>query len=271
MLDTARVNQAEGEVPATEAERQHFEHRLQQAQRLESVGLLARGVVHDFSNILQSVIGNAQLALEDLPSGGGVRESVEAILEAARRGSDLTQRLLSYARSAPMAVEPVEVSSLAIGMRPLLESVIRHRCKLVFELADAPAPAEINRAQIEQVLLNLVANAATACGEGGVVRVITGRETLTEPLPDAPLPGAAIEAGTYVTLSVVDNGRGMDAATMARMFEPFFAGESNGCGLGLTAVWGIVRGHRGGLRVTSAPGQGSAFHIYLPAAEWPSA
>ena len=249
-----------------ETERLNLERRLQETQKLESLGVLAGGIAHDFNNLLVSILGNAELALLDLAPEAPARPTVEQIVLAAHRAADLTRQLLAYAGKGRFVVQPLSLNAIVEEMTHLLHASIPKHVTLQYHLAEGLPAIEADATQIRQVIMNLVVNAAEAIGsEGGVVRIASGMMRADRAYLRSLVQGDDLPEGTYVFLEVSDNGRGMDAATQTRIFEPFFTTKATGRGLGLAAVLGIVRGHRGGLRVYSEPGRGSSFKLLLPA------
>jgi PAS domain S-box-containing protein len=239
-----------------------LEQKISQTQKIESLGVLAGGVAHDFNNLLVAILGNADLALQHAITDPTVRQAVEAIRTASLRASELTNQLLAYSGRGQLEVGAVEIAPL---VREMISLLLPGRIgTLELELADV-APVRADAAQIRQVVMNLVTNAFDALtGGGGVVRIRTRHVDLTgEP---HSLDVITAPPGQYVTIEVGDSGVGMDTSTRRKIFDPFFTTKQTGHGLGLAAVLGIVRGHRGGLRLFSEPHQGSVFEVLLPAA-----
>lgn len=247
-------------------ERRHLEARMRQAEKLESLAILAGGVAHDFNNLLTGVLGNAGLALLDLPEDSPARYSIEKIQESARHAAELAAQMLAYSGKGRFTVEPVQLCDLVQEMKGLLEAATGPGISVDYELADDLPLVQGDPAQLKQVLLNLVINASEAIGQQeGVIRV---QAEQARPAPeffaDAHLQGRT-DAERYTLLRVADSGCGMDAETSEQVFDPFFSTKFTGRGLGLAAVLGIVRGHDGSIRVRSRPGQGSTFEVLLPA------
>jgi PAS domain S-box-containing protein len=250
-----------------ELKRAELEACLRQKERLESLGALAGGVAHDFNNLLTGVLGNASLALMDLPPNSPAYEPMRQIEAAALRGAELTQQLLAYSGKGKFVVQPVDLSRLVEDLGPLLQGVLPGRALLRAEpTADVP-PFEADAEQVRQVVVNLVSNAAEALpGSGGVITLRTGLLDAAAPFPAAPGVGDEAPPGRYVYLEVEDTGRGMDEATRRQLFEPFFSTKPGGRGLGLPAVLGIVRSHHGAIQVDSEPGRGTAVRVLFPVA-----
>jgi|HubBroStandDraft_1064217.scaffolds.fasta_scaffold00952_13 two-component system cell cycle sensor histidine kinase/response regulator CckA len=249
-------------------ENRRLEAQVQHAQRLQSLGILAGGLAHDFNNLLTIIMGNARIALLDLPPGSPVVENLAEIETATSRAAELTSQMLAYSGKGQFTLQAVNLSRLAEETANLLQTVIPKKTAIQFNLQN-PLPAiEADPAQIRQIAMNLITNAAEAIGEtGGVVRVTTGmvdadRAYLSSTYFDDHLP-----AGRYVYLEVWDTGCGMSPETLAQIFDPFFTTKFTGRGLGLAAVIGIVRAHHGALKVSSQPGLGSTFRLLFPATD----
>ncbi len=251
-----------------EKERRRLEQRIHQAQRLESLGVLAGGIAHDFNNLLMGILGNADLTLMKLPPESPIRPSVQKIETAALRASELTNQMLAYSGKCQFVIEPLNLSKVVEEMAHLLETVITKKAVLKFNFSPDLPLMEGDAAQIRQVIMNLITNASDAIGEkSGVITVTTGvmkadRRYLLKTYLDDELP-----EGYYVYLEVSDTGCGMDRQTKSKIFDPFFSTKFSGRGLGLAAVLGIVRGHKGAIRVYSEPGKGTTFKVLFPCKE----
>ena len=245
-----------------------FREKMEQTQKLESLGVLAGGIAHDFNNLLMGVLGNADLALDELSPHNPARESLEDIVTSAKRAADLCRQLLAYSGKGRFLIEPLDLNGLVEEMLGLLEISISKTAVLKLELAPELPAVEADATQIRQVLMNLVTNASEAIGaRSGIISVTTGAMDCDEAyLTDTYLEDE-LEGGTYVFFEVSDTGSGMDAETRDRIFDPFFSTKFTGRGLGLAAVLGIVRGHRGAIRVYSEPGRGTTFKVLFPASE----
>ncbi len=276
-LSTTRPNLIRGsmtdisERKRMERERQEFEAQVQQAQKLESLGVLAGGIAHDFNNLLVGVLGNATLALEELEDGHPVRERLKQIDLSASRASELTNQLLMYAGKSRLKQELTDLNQLLPEVEKLLGAAVSKKTRLRYELAPEPLFVLGDRSQIQQVAMNLITNASEAMdAQGGTVTVHTAVENVTAgAAPAGTGTGSAAKAGTYHALEVVDEGPGIDEEARGRILEPFFSTKFTGRGLGLATVSGIVRSHRGLLRVDSRPGHGASFKVLFPAAEQP--
>lgn len=249
-------------------ERRRLEERLRQAAKLESVGLLAGGVAHDFNNLLTGVLGNATLAFDTIPQANPARPLLESVIKATERAADLTRQLLAYAGKGRFIVQPVDVSDLIREIAQLIRTSIPRSVQVEVDLAPDLPPVEADATQLQQLVMNLVINGAEAIGErNGSVRITTARQNVDEAWLRTSDVAGEIGPGEYVHIEVQDTGCGMDADTRKRIFDPFFTTKFTGRGLGLAAVLGIVRGHKGAIKVYSAPGRGSTFKIILPAAQ----
>lgn len=253
------------ELKAVERYRQEMETKMQQAQKFESLGILAGGIAHDFNNLLTAILGNAGLVRMHLEEHSVVGEIVHEIELAAKRAADLTQQMLAYAGKGRFIVQPLNLSHLVQEMAKILRNVVSKKANFQFNLAEDLPPVEADGTQIRQVVMNLITNASEALqDQEGVIRIHTQIvELTTEMLADCLLHDSA-KPGRHVMLEVSDTGAGMDAATMQRIFDPFFTTKFTGRGLGLSAVLGIIRGHRGTIKVTSHVGEGTTFQVFLP-------
>jgi two-component system cell cycle sensor histidine kinase/response regulator CckA len=251
-----------------EEERLVLERQLQQSQKLESLGVLAGGIAHDFNNILTGVLGNAELALAELSPSAPGRENLLEITQASHRAAALCRQMLAYSGRGKFASELIDLNALVEDMLGLLKSAISKKALLTLNLAEDLPPVEGDPSQLGQVIMNLVINASEAIGDrDGVITISTGaRECSREYLRDS-YARQDLAPGFYLTLDVSDTGCGMDQGTKERLFEPFFTTKFTGRGLGLAAVVGIVRGHKGALKVESEPGEGTTFRIRFPTAE----
>jgi PAS domain S-box-containing protein len=249
-----------------EEEQRRLERRVQESQRLESLGVLAGGVAHRFNNLLVGIMGNASLAREMVPGESPARPALEGIEHAAQQAAELCGQMLSFSGRGRFVVEPVDLSRAIEAMKPLLEVTAAGGAALHSELTpDLPA-IEVDAAQLRQLVLNLVSNAVDATDNPtGVITITTGARRCGPQDWAEAHQAEDLPAGLYVYLQVRDRGCGMERATLGRIFEPFFTTKFTGRGLGLAAVLGIVRGHRGAIQVESAPGQGATFRVFFPA------
>jgi hypothetical protein len=251
-------------------ERARLEADLLDARRMEGVGRLAGGIAHDFRNLLTPVLANASLIADGEVGGpAGAVELAREIQDAAQKASALTGQLLAFARRQRLEVRTLDLAEVLSGLEPILRRLIREDVRLRFELAGGLPAVRADRSQLEQVVVNLVANARDAMPEGGEVTVTT-RLAEVDGAEAAARPGA--RAGRHVVLSVADTGVGMTEEVRQQVFDPFFTTKAQGAGtgLGLATVYGVVTQGGGHVRVESAPGRGATFHVYLPAAVGPA-
>ncbi len=258
----------------TERKRMAEEHRkieaqMRQVQRLESLGVLAGGIAHDFNNLLTAILGNADLALRTLSPVSPARQRVEEIAKASQHAADLCRQMLAYSGKGRFVLGRYDLSEIVREMGQILEVSISKNAVVRYSLAEGLPAVEADVTQIRQILMNLITNASEALGEArGVITVVTGvmecdEAYLSESYLNDRLPG-----GRYVSIEVSDTGAGMDEETRGRLFDPFFTTKFTGRGLGLAAVLGIVRGHKGAIKVYSEVGKGTNFKILLPAVDW---
>ena len=248
-------------------ERARIERKLQESQKLESLGVLAGGVAHDFNNLLTAIIGNVNLARMDAADGSPLAESLDQAERAAERAADLCQQMLAFSGKGRFLLQPLAISALVRDTAELLRTSLSRKIEIDLQLA-ADLPAVLGDAtQMRQIAMNLLINAGEAIGDSkGTISVVTGViRPAAEWFADAQVVPETPEE-EYVFLEVRDSGCGMNAETLARVFEPFFTTKFTGRGLGLAAVLGILRGHRGALKVTTDIGHGTTFRLLLPAA-----
>lgn len=244
---------------------------LNQAERLRSVGVLAGGIAHDFNNLLTGILGQASLVQLRLKQNRPIEKNVESVIKAAEHAADLTQKLLAYAGKGRFELRVFDLNQLLADNRQFLQTLIPPRVRFVLRPFEQPAYVEADTGQMQQVVMNLILNAANACVEkGGEVRVQIRPLTITPTTHPPTVAETSLAPGDYQMLTVEDTGIGMDEAVLAHIFEPFFTTRENGRGLGLSATLGIIQAHHGGLHVVSAPGIGTKFTVYLPAAKPPA-
>jgi PAS domain S-box-containing protein len=248
-----------------EEERELLERRLQQTQKLESLGILAGGIAHDFNNLLTGILGHISLLRMHPSCSPEIAQHAHHVEIAAARAADLCRQMLAYSGKGRFSVRRLELDELVRETTQLLELSIAKKTSLALTLRAPRATVEADATQLQQVVMNLVLNASEACEDHeGVVEVTTGVAAVThEELRDAFL-APDLPGGNYVFVQVSDNGSGMSPDTLARIFDPFFTTKFTGRGLGLSAVLGIVRGHSGAIRVESALGRGTTFRVLLP-------
>jgi PAS domain S-box-containing protein len=253
-------------------ERRRLEAQMQHVQKLESLGVLAGGIAHDFNNLLVGVLGHAGLALTEVDASSPAHDRIQQIQTTAQRAAELTNQMLAYSGKGRFVLQSADLSDIVGEMTHLLRTAIAKNAEIVLDLDRALPAFDGDPAQVRQVIMNLITNASDAIGTApGTITVLTGRMAVTREYLSGTWIGADLPEGDYVFAEVRDTGSGMDAATMARIFDPFFTTKFTGRGLGLAAVLGIVRGHKGGIRITSEPGKGTSFRVLLPATTTPIA
>ncbi len=251
---------------AAEQKRRRLEAKMQQAQKLESLGVLAGGIAHDFNNLLAAMLGNTSLARQALGPAAPAAEWLEDAEQAAQRAAELCQQMLAYAGRTRVRTEPLDLSHLVAEMANLLEISISKSATLRYELGRELPAVEADATQLRQVLMNLIVNASDAIGNRvGEIHLRTGTLDADAISLRHALGGGELPAGRYAYMEVADTGAGMDAATRERIFDPFFTTKETGRGLGLAATLGIVRGHRGAIELKSAVGSGTRIRVLLPA------
>jgi two-component system cell cycle sensor histidine kinase/response regulator CckA len=251
-----------------QAEREQMQSKLLQTQKLESLGVLAGGIAHDFNNLLTGILGNAGLALLRLEASSPARECIQRVIGASERAAELTRQMLAYAGKASFEIRPISLSEHILETTHHLTATISKKVSFDLRLGDGLPAVEVDPAQIQQLAMNLIINAAESCGDGpGTVMVSTRQTNVEKGQHEQWFTGETLSPGCYVCLEVQDSGCGMDEETVAKIFDPFFSTKFTGRGLGLSTVLGIVRAHRGSLQVKSSPGQGSTFKVLLPASQ----
>jgi signal transduction histidine kinase/ActR/RegA family two-component response regulator len=249
-----------------DAERAELQLRLQNAQKLESLAVLAGGIAHDFNNLLCGVLGHADLVLLDTPSSEPAYESLNQIRSSALRASELCRQMLAYSGRGHFWIAPLSLNTLVEEMAQLLHSAVSRKAQLRFHLDTNLPKVQGDSSQLRQVLLNLVVNASEALEDrSGSIHIRTAQRTCSRRDLASPYAPAELAPGLYAALEVTDTGCGMDETTRERLFDPFFSTKFMGRGLGLAAVIGIVRGHRGAIQVETQPGAGTLIRVLLPA------
>jgi len=243
-----------------------LEEQLRQAQKMESIGQLTGGIAHDFNNLMAVILGNLELLAEDLPGNAAALQKIDTAIRSTLRGSDLTQRLLAFARQQSLAPKLTQIDDLIRSMRDLLLRPLGPAIEVRFDLAGGLQPAEIDQARLETSLLNLVINARDAMPEGGRLTIATANVAIG---PDDIRQSEGLTPGDYILISVSDDGAGMTAEVRARAFDPFFTtkGIGKGTGLGLSMVYGFVKQSGGHVELASEVGRGTTVMIYLPVAK----
>ncbi len=254
-----------------EADRLVLERQIQHAHKLESLSVLAGGIAHDFNNLLMTILGNADLALLDIPADSPARECIVEIEQATRRAAGLARQMLAYSGKGKFVLASLGLAELVAELAPLIEASIAKTIRIDYELApDLPRFAG-DATQIRQVIMNLIINAAEAIGDqSGWIRIgaeVVDCERLDLDELEQALPvghTSPLAEGRYLVVEVRDNGCGMTRATIAKIFDPFFTTKFTGRGLGMSAVLGIVRGHAGALAIRSELGEGTSFRVLFP-------
>ncbi|MCF8034123.1 MAG: response regulator [Desulfarculaceae bacterium] len=262
------VSQDISAIKRAQSDRLQIEKQLQQVQKLESLGVMAGGIAHDFNNMLMGILGNAELARLDLAGESPLRHYLEQIETAAKRLADLTNQLLAYSGRGRFVIKTVNLSRLIGEINELLKTVVSKQAVMRLQTQDDLPAVEADITQMRQLIMNLITNASDALEErSGTITISTGvtevdRAYLADTFIEEELP-----PGAYVHLEVSDTGVGMDKATQAKIFDPFFTTKFAGRGLGLAAVLGIIRGHKGAIKIYSEPGQGTSIKVLLPATD----
>jgi len=250
------------------SEQPDLEVKVRHAQKLESVGVLAGGIAHDFNNLLCGILGGVELAMDELEPDHEARVDLETVQRTARDATELCRQLLAYSGKGRFVVEPLDLSEMIRSIGQLLRVSAGKNVVLRCELDRSVPTVQADASQMRQVVVNLVVNASEAIeGRAGTVTVTTGVMDCDERYLKTTYFDDELPPGRYVFIEVADTGKGMSAETKLRLFDPFFSTKFAGRGLGLAAVQGIVRGHRGTIKVYSEPGSGSTLKVLLPASD----
>jgi len=243
------------------------EERLRHSQKLEAIGVLAGGVAHDFNNILTVIRGYSSMLLMQTPTDHPQHESLQMIVDAANRATNLTQSLLVFSRKQETTPIKAELCGLVSSFEKFIRRIIGDNITLLFSCEQHTVPASVDRSMIEQMLMNLAINARDAMPDGGHLSITTANTILNNEEASA----LELTPGLYIRLTVADTGCGIPQEVLPRIFDPFFTTKEigKGSGLGLSMVYGIVTQHRGAISVESTIGSGSVFTIYLPADSTP--
>jgi len=251
-----------------EEQRIELERRLLHAQKLESLGVLAGGIAHDFNNLLMAVLGNLDMALLDLSEASPIRDNIEQAIQATRRATHLTRQMLAYSGRGRFVVTHTNLNELVQENADIFRTAIARTIEMDVRLAPEPCIIEADPGQIQQVVMNLITNASEAIGEKtGTIVLSTGSRVLDEGFLGKSLLEEKPDPGRFGCIEVSDTGCGMDEETIRRIFEPFFTTKFTGRGLGMSAVLGIVRGHRGAIFVDSAKDKGTTITVAFPLLE----
>lgn len=252
-------------IKAEEA-RVEMERRLLHSQKLESLGVLAGGIAHDFNNLLAAVIGNLDIALMDLPEDSPAREDIEQALRASERATELTRQMLAYSGKGHFAIRQISLNEMVHENADIFKAIIPKTITVNLELANSISLIVADQGQVQQVIMNMITNAAEAIGANpGIISIRTGVGEFKQEYLNKSRLEIKPCAGKYVYVEVSDSGCGMDEDTQHRLFEPFFTTKFTGRGLGMSAVSGIVNGHQGAIIIDSAPGKGTTIRVLFPA------
>jgi len=256
------------ELKKAENERLSLERKLMHSQKLESLGILSGGIAHDFNNLLLAILGNLDLALMKLPPDAAVRKNIDRSITAAKHAAKLTNMMLAYSGKGSFVIKELNLSALVEENAAMLSAAIPKSVSLDLRLDQALPPVMADTGQLQQVVMNLITNASEAIGdEQGMITITTGVRSFDQTTLDESRLEEKLAAGTYAWMEVRDNGSGMDQDTQQRLFDPFFTTKFTGRGLGMSAVLGIIRAHKGAFLVESSPGSGTAMLVVLPIAD----
>jgi PAS domain S-box-containing protein len=250
-----------------EADRREIEHRLMNARRLESLGVLAGGIAHDFNNLLTAILGNLDLALLDLTASSPIRAYIDNAIQASCRAAELSRQILAYTGKGFITLTSLDLNDLVREHDSSLRMSVGKTVTLNLELTSRISRILADPAQVREVVLNLITNAAEAIGEKpGVITLVTGERECDQAYLQQSRLQEIPPAGRYAYVEVTDSGCGMDLATQERLFEPFFTTKFLGRGLGMSAVLGIVRQHRGAILLESEVGLRTTIRVLFPVA-----
>lgn len=249
-----------------EAERLKIENRIQHMQKLESLGLLAGGIAHDFNNLLMAILGNAGLAITKIQADSPIMKNLLEIEKASMRAGDLCNQMLAYAGKGKLITHTVNMADAIKDMSIMMEASISKKIRFIYDIKEEAAYVEADMSQIKQVVMNVVINSAEAIGEAqGIISIEVGKKWISDDDLNDLWLGDLSEPGEFVYLRVSDNGCGLPEAKRFRIFDPFYSTKFAGRGLGLAAVLGIVKAHKGVIGIESVPHRGTVFTIFFPA------
>ncbi|RMH65512.1 MAG: PAS domain S-box protein [Calditrichaeota bacterium] len=251
-----------------EEEKKKLEEQIRNAAKLESLGILAGGIAHDFNNLLTGILGNVGLSEIQLSATHPAMQNIKSIESSAMRAADLCRQLLAYSGKGRFLIMSVNINEIVEEIGTLLESSISHKAVIKYNLTENLPPIEVDTAQIQQVIMNLIINASDAIGKkSGIISIHTGMMECDKAYLSETYLDDNLSPGAYVFLEVSDTGCGMDEETLAKIFDPFFTTKFTGRGLGLAAVLGIIRGHNGTIKVYSEKNKGTTFKVLFPISE----
>jgi two-component system, cell cycle sensor histidine kinase and response regulator CckA len=244
-------------------ERKNLEAQLLQAQKMEAIGRLAGGIAHDFNNLLTAITGFGSLVRDSLSPGDGRRGDLDMVLDAARSATDLTRQLCTFSRHQSLFPQVIDMNAMTLNLGKLLRHLVSENIEIAIVPATEPVMVKADTSMLEQVIINLVVNARDAMPAGGLITIMTSRESIGK---DSALTMPGVTSGDFVRLEITDTGLGMTKEVMTHIFEPFFTTKEigKGTGFGLATVYGIVKHHQGNIQFHSADGKGTTFTIYLP-------
>ena len=241
-----------------------LEEQLQQAQKMETIGKLTGGIAHDFNNLLQAILGYTEILQNEIPKDWEAYKEVNEIFFAATRASNLTSQLLTFSRRQKLNPQPIDLNHLILNLLNLIQRMIGEHISIHFNPASQIDLVDADKSQLEQVILNICINARDAMPDEGQIDISTKLVTIDN---DYTLLHPEAAPGNYMQIKISDNGQGIEKELLNRIFEPFFSTKSQGTGLGLSMVFGIIKQHQGFIEVQSEIGKGTSFDLYLPITE----
>ncbi|NNG02252.1 MAG: PAS domain S-box protein [Desulfobacteraceae bacterium] len=255
-----------------ETDRLALERQMLHAQKLESLGILAGGIAHDFNNLLTSILGYADLAGTEVDPDTVAREYINEVVRGTRRAAELTQQMLAYSGKGRFVTQPLNITALVQEMSRLLKVSISKKCVLKTDFAADLPIIEADATQVHQIIMNLIINASDSIGDqSGIITISTGIMECGKSYLSQTSFDDDLSIGQYIFLEVTDTGCGISADVQHKIFDPFFTTKTSGYGLGLAAVLGIVRGHKGTIHLTSEMGEGTSFRVLFPVSDQPAA
>ncbi|MDD5285214.1 MAG: response regulator [Desulfuromonadaceae bacterium] len=251
-----------------EDQRLHLEQQFHHAQKLESLGVMAGGIAHDFNNILTVILGHCYMAREDLITEHEYKAAFQKVESASNRAADLCRQMLTYAGKSPLVQTRVNLLSLVDEVAKMLHAAIKKNISITLDLKQDVPQIKGDSGQIQQIIMNLIINAAEAIGDAnGTIKILLTEAAFKADQAEVDTFGTFIKVGRYACLEVTDTGIGMDEETQKRIFEPFYSTKFTGRGLGMSAIQGIIKSHEGLLLLTTSPGVGTTFKVLFPLSE----